>query len=107
MQGRDIRFPRWCDAPPTLILYPFAAGLDFYGYFYVNGRYFHVSNLNNWTMFAKAVRGSTAKHKGKAQPIFNFVDGKCEVCGCWGEGCCCYVIVCDCAGGLGSWCPAV
>lgn len=24
-------------------------------------------------------RGSTAKHKGKAAPIFTFVDGKCEV----------------------------
>lgn len=25
------------------------------------------------------VRGSTAKHKGKATPIFNFVEGTCEV----------------------------
>lgn len=54
-------------------------GLDYFGYFYVNGRYFHVSNLSNWSAVAKPVRGSTAKHKGKAQPIFTFVDGKCEV----------------------------
>lgn len=31
-------------------------------------------------MVAKPVRGSTAKHKGKAAPIFAFgEDGKCEV----------------------------
>lgn len=54
-------------------------GLDYFGYFYVNGRYFHVSNLNNWAAVAKPVRGSTAKHKGKAQPIFTFTEGKCEV----------------------------
>ncbi len=55
------------------------AGLDYYGYFYVWGRYFHASNLHNWAAVAKPVRGSTAKHKGKALPIFNFVEGKCEV----------------------------
>ncbi len=55
------------------------AGLDYYGYFYVNGRYFHMSNLSHWKEVSKPVRGSTAKHKGKAQPVFFFVDGKCEV----------------------------
>jgi hypothetical protein len=55
------------------------AGLDFFGYFYVNGRYFHVSNLHNWAAVAKPVRGSTAKHKGKALPIFTFLEGRCEV----------------------------
>jgi hypothetical protein len=33
-------------------------------YFYVNGRYFHASNLASWNTMAKPVRGSTAKHKG-------------------------------------------
>ena len=36
-------------------------------YFYVNGRYFHASNLANWNNMAKPVRGSTAKHKGDTQ----------------------------------------
>ncbi len=40
-------------------------GLDYYGYFYVNGRYFHASNLATWSSVAKPVRGSTAKHKGE------------------------------------------
>jgi len=40
-----------------------------------------VSNLNNWMAVAKPVRGSTAKHKGKAQPIFGYTEGKCEVRG--------------------------
>ena len=35
-------------------------------------RYFHASNLSNWSMVAKPVRGSTAKHKGKAAPVFTF-----------------------------------
>ena len=48
----------------------------------MNGRYFHASNLHNWTAVAKPVRGSTAKHKGKAQPIFTFAEGKCEVSLC-------------------------
>ncbi|KAF5841624.1 hypothetical protein DUNSADRAFT_12080 [Dunaliella salina] len=54
-------------------------GLDYFGYFYVNGRYFHATNLQHWTSVAKPVRGSTAKHKGKAHPIFVFTEGKCEV----------------------------
>lgn len=54
-------------------------GLDYYGYFYVNGRYFHASNLANWSSVAKPVRGSTAKHKGKALPVFTFAEGRCEV----------------------------
>jgi hypothetical protein len=62
------------------------AGLDYYGYFYVNGRYFHVSNLHNWAAVAKPVRGSTAKHKGKALPIFTFIEGKCEVSWSSGQG---------------------
>ncbi len=135
-------------APPTMELNRSLGeehcgiGLDYFGYFYVNGRYFHVSNLSNWSAVAKPVRwaewpgvccdgmyqvhvgcvrcscrilgawlndgqrpytrwtihaltasqalylvhsvacglrGSTAKHKGKAAPIFTFVDGKCEV----------------------------
>ncbi|KAG2432997.1 hypothetical protein HXX76_008725 [Chlamydomonas incerta] len=72
-------------APPTMELNRSLGeehcgiGLDYFGYFYVNGRYFHVTNLSNWSMVAKPVRGSTAKHKGKAAPIFTFVDGKCEV----------------------------
>ncbi|GLI63892.1 hypothetical protein VaNZ11_007009 [Volvox africanus] len=72
-------------APPTMELNRSLGeehcgiGLDYFGYFYVNGRYFHVTNLSNWSMVAKPVRGSTAKHKGKAAPIFTFVEGKCEV----------------------------
>lgn len=54
-------------------------GLDYFGYFYINGRYFHVTNLSNWSVVAKPVRGSTAKHKGKATPVFAFQNGKCEV----------------------------
>ena len=42
-------------------------GLDYYGYFYVNGRYFHASNLASWSTVAKPVRGSTAKHKGEGR----------------------------------------
>lgn len=64
---------------PTPSPFSYAAGLDYYGYFYVNGRYFHASNLSNWSTVSKPVRGSTAKHKGKAMPIFSFVEGKCEV----------------------------
>jgi hypothetical protein len=55
-------------------------GLDYFGYFYVSGRYFHASNLASWAKVAKPVRGSTSKHKGKAQPVFSFgPDGRCEV----------------------------
>ncbi|GFH08322.1 uncharacterized protein HaLaN_03266, partial [Haematococcus lacustris] len=54
-------------------------GLDYFGYFYVNGRYFHMSNLHNWAAVAKPVRGSTAKHKGKALPAFTWQDGKCKI----------------------------
>jgi hypothetical protein len=54
-------------------------GLDYYGYVYVNGRYFHVSNLANWQAVAKPVRGSTARHKGKAGPMFTFVEGRLEI----------------------------
>ncbi len=54
-------------------------GLDYYGYIYVSGRYFHVSNIANWQAVAKAVRGSTARHKGKAGPQFHFHDGRCEI----------------------------
>jgi hypothetical protein len=55
--------------------------LDYYGYFYVSGRYFHASNLGSWREVSKPVRGSTAKHKGKAQPVFTFVEGRAEVRG--------------------------
>ena len=65
--------------PACFASVPASAGLDYFGYFYINGRYFHASNLNNWAAVAKPVRGSTAKHKGKAQPIFVFTEGKCEV----------------------------
>lgn len=54
-------------------------GLDYYGYIYINGKYFHVSNLANWQQVAKPCRGSTARHKGKAGPMFRFIDGKCEI----------------------------
>jgi protein-L-isoaspartate O-methyltransferase len=54
-------------------------GLDYYGYLYVNGQYFHVSNLANWQAIAKPCRGSTARHKGKAGPMFTFIDGRCEI----------------------------
>lgn len=54
-------------------------GLDYYGYIYINGRYFHVSNLANWQQVAKPCRGSTARHKGKAGPMFRFHEGKCEI----------------------------
>ncbi|KAF8073005.1 E3 ubiquitin-protein ligase TOM1-like [Scenedesmus sp. PABB004] len=54
-------------------------GLDYYGYIYINGKYFHVSNLSNWQSVAKPCRGSTARHKGKAGPMFRFLEGKCEV----------------------------
>jgi hypothetical protein len=54
-------------------------GLDYYGYVYVNGQYFHVSNLANWQAIAKPCRGSTARHKGKAGPMFTFIDGRCEI----------------------------
>lgn len=54
--------------------------VDYYGYFYVNGRYFHSSNLSNWSSVAKIVKGSTAKHKGKASPAFTFnEEGVCDV----------------------------
>ena len=65
--------------PACFASVPASAGLDYFGYFYINGRYFHASNLHNWAAVAKPVRGSTAKHKGKAQPIFVFTEGKCEV----------------------------
>lgn len=54
-------------------------GLDYYGYIYINGRYFHISNLSNWQQVAKPCRGSTARHKGKNGPQFQFHDGKCEI----------------------------
>jgi protein-L-isoaspartate O-methyltransferase len=54
-------------------------GLDYYGYIYINGKYFHVSNLSNWQQVAKPCRGSTARHKGKAGPMFRFHEGKCEI----------------------------
>jgi hypothetical protein len=54
-------------------------GLDYYGYIYINGKYFHVSNLANWQQVAKPCRGSTARHKGKAGPMFRFHEGKCEI----------------------------
>jgi protein-L-isoaspartate O-methyltransferase len=54
-------------------------GLDYYGYIYVDGRYFHVSNLACWQAVAKPCRGSTARHKGKAGPMFTFLDGRCEI----------------------------
>jgi hypothetical protein len=54
-------------------------GLDYYGYIYINGKYFHVSNLANWQQVAKPCRGSTARHKGKAGPMFRFHKGKCEI----------------------------
>lgn len=54
-------------------------GLDYYGYIYINGKYFHVSNLSNWQQVAKPCRGSTARHKGKAGPMFRFLEGKCEI----------------------------
>ncbi len=54
-------------------------GLDYYGYIYINGRYFHVSNIANWQQVAKPVRGSTARHKGKAGPLFPFHENKCEI----------------------------
>lgn len=54
-------------------------GLDYYGYIYINGKYFHVSNLANWQQVAKPCRGSTARHKGKAGPMFRFIEGKCEI----------------------------
>jgi hypothetical protein len=54
-------------------------GLDYYGYIYVNGRYFHVSNLGHWQSVAKPCRGSTARHKGKAGPMFTFHEGRCEI----------------------------
>ena len=54
-------------------------GLDYYGYIYVSGRYFHVSNLSNWAAVAKPCRGSTARHKGKAGPMFTFHEGRCEI----------------------------
>lgn len=54
-------------------------GLDYYGYIYVSGRYFHVSNLANWAAVAKPCRGSTARHKGKAGPMFTFHEGRCEI----------------------------
>ena len=44
-------------------------GLDFFGYFYVNGRYFHVSNLSNWAAVAKPVRGSTAACHDDSWPL--------------------------------------
>jgi hypothetical protein len=54
-------------------------GLDLHGYVYVSGRYFHVSNLANWQAVAKPCRGSTARHKGKAGPMFTFHEGRCEI----------------------------
>lgn len=54
-------------------------GLDYFGYIYINGKYFHVSNLSNWQQVAKPCRGSTARHKGKAGPMFRFHEGKCEI----------------------------
>lgn len=54
-------------------------GLDYFGYIYVNGRYFHASHMNNWQSVAKPVRGSTARHKGKAEPWMQFIDGVCEI----------------------------
>jgi len=54
-------------------------GLDYYGYIYISGRYFHVSNLSNWQSVAKPCRGSTARHKGKAGPMFAFHEGRCEI----------------------------
>lgn len=53
--------------------------LDYYGYIYVDGKYFHVSNLANWQQVAKSCKGSTARHKGKAGPLFQFHEGKCEI----------------------------
>lgn len=49
-------------APPSMELHRSLGedgcgiGLDYYGYFYVNGRYFHASNLSNWANVAKPVR---------------------------------------------------
>lgn len=31
-------------------------GVDYYGYWYVNGRYFHSNNLSQWAQMAKPVR---------------------------------------------------
>ena len=53
--------------------------LDYFGYIYMDGKYFHVSNLSNWQTVAKQCKGSTARHKGKAGPMFQFHDGKCEI----------------------------
>jgi hypothetical protein len=72
-------------APPTMDLAHSIGedgcgiGLDYYGYIYVSGRYFHVSNLHNWQHVAKPVRGSTARHKGKAGPMFQFYEGQVEI----------------------------
>eukprot|EP00798_Chlamydomonas_sp_ICE-L_P005097 gene5097-34897_t len=90
-----VRFSQPVDLPPANFLVGVAPpamdlnkslgedgcgiGLDYYGYFYINGRYFHSDNMSNWAASVKPVRGSTAKHKGKNGPIFNFVEGKCEV----------------------------
>lgn len=83
--ARCPAFLAWRAVPVARVYCPNAVccvttGLDLFGYFYVNGKYFHVSNLGNWREVSKPVRGSTAKHKGKAHPVFFFNEGKCEVC---------------------------
>lgn len=54
-------------------------GLDTNGYIYINGKYFHVSNMANWQSHARPVRGSTARHRGKHGPMLRFHEGRCEV----------------------------
>ncbi|MEW5308771.1 MAG: hypothetical protein WDW38_000703 [Sanguina aurantia] len=75
-----VRLQQLPGSTPANFLEGCGIGLDVYGYFYVNGRYFHASNLANWLAVAKPVRGSTAKHKGKSCPCIVFgADGSAEV----------------------------
>jgi hypothetical protein len=54
-------------------------GLDIYGYIYLSGRYFHITQLANWQCCAKALKGSSTKHRPKFAPVLSFREGKCEV----------------------------